>query len=105
MKEITVQELAAKISNKEDFQLIDVRQPFEADICSIGAQLIPMGEIMDHIEEISKTKQVVIHCKSGARSGSVIQALEAKFEFNNLYNLKGGIFAWINEIDTSLSKY
>ena len=105
MKEKTVSELKAMMDNQEDFQLIDVREPHEADICNIEGILIPMNEIPDHIEEIAKDKPVVIHCRSGARSGRIIEYLEQSQGFTNLYNLKGGILAWADEIDHSMSKY
>lgn len=98
MKEVTVQELKQKMDNKEDFQLIDVREQYEYDEVNIGAELIPMGDIVDNIDKISRDKQVIIHCKSGARSGSIVSVLEAQFGFTNVYNLKGGILAYLNEI-------
>ena len=105
MKEKTVSELKAMIDSGEDFQLIDVREPHEYDICNLKGQLIPMNEVPDHIEEISKDKTVVVHCRSGARSGRIIEFLEANYGYQNLYNLKGGILAWADEIDHSMSKY
>lgn len=104
MKEITVSELKDLRENKIDHQLIDVRESHELEICDIGAEHIPMGDVMDNLDKISKTKKVVIHCRSGARSGAICQALETQ-GFNNVYNLKGGIIAWANEIDPSLTKY
>lgn len=105
MKEITVQELKAKIDAKEDIQLIDVREPHEAEIATIGAELIPMGEVLSKTDKISRDKMVVVHCRSGARSGSIVQALETHHGFNNLYNLKGGILAWSREIDPKVPQY
>ena len=105
MKEKTGSELKAMMDNQEDFQLIDVREPHEADICNIKGTLIPMNEIPDHIEEIAKDKPVIIHCRSGARSGRIIEYLEQSQGFTNLYNLKGGILAWADEIDHSMAKY
>lgn len=104
MKEITVSELKQLKDNSSDFQLIDVREGHEVEICEIGGEHIPMGSIMDNLEKISKSKQVVIHCRSGARSGAICQALE-KAGYDNVYNLKGGIIAYTNEIDPSLAKY
>jgi sulfur-carrier protein adenylyltransferase/sulfurtransferase len=104
MKEITVEELQQMRTNGEDFQLIDVRENDEAEIVSIGGELIPMGDIMDNIDKISKDKKVVLHCKGGGRSGAVVQALEQK-GYNNVYNLKGGIIAYINQVDPNLPKY
>ncbi|MCS7005403.1 MAG: rhodanese-like domain-containing protein [Cytophagales bacterium] len=105
MKEISVQELKAMIDNKEDFQLIDVRRPDEYNFCNLGGELIPLDEILDHADKISKDKKVVIHCRSGARSANAIQQLEKHFGFTNLYNLKGGILAYSREIDSSIPQY
>jgi adenylyltransferase/sulfurtransferase len=104
MKEVTVTELKQMLDNKEDFQLVDVREPHEADIAQIGGELIPMGEVMSNLDRISKDKKVVIHCRSGARSGTICKALESQ-GYNNVYNLKGGILAWSSEIDPSIPKY
>jgi adenylyltransferase/sulfurtransferase len=105
MKSVTVHELKQMIDNKEDFQLIDVREPFENDICTLGALLIPLAEIPNRINDISKDKKVVIHCRSGARSGNAIGFLEQNYGFENLYNLSGGILAWANEIDPTMETY
>jgi sulfur-carrier protein adenylyltransferase/sulfurtransferase len=104
MKEITVIELKKLKDEKADFQLIDVREEHELEICEIGGLHIPMGDVMDNLDKISKDKQVVIHCRSGARSGAICQALETQ-GFSNVFNLKGGIIAWANEIDNTLTKY
>lgn len=105
MKEITVQELKKMIDIKEDFQLIDVREEHEYETANINGLLIPMGEAMDRVDEISRDKKVVIHCRSGKRSATVIAALEQHHGFTNLYNLQGGILAWASEIDPTLPKY
>ena len=105
MKTITVKELKQKIDNQEDFQLIDVRESFENDICTLHGILIPMGEIPSRVNEISKDKKVIIHCRSGARSANAIAFLEQNIGFNNLYNLTGGIIAWAKEIDTNMEIY
>lgn len=98
MKEITVQELKQLKDSNASFQLIDVREEYEFDEANLNGELIPMGEVMNNVDKISKDKQVVVHCRSGKRSASVIQALESQHGFNNLYNLKGGILAYIEEI-------
>ena len=105
MKEISVQELKNMKDNHEDFQLIDVREEYEFETCNIGGQLIPMGEVLDNVDKISRDKKVVIHCRSGKRSATVIGALESQHGFDNLYNLSGGIMAWADNIDHSLPKY
>ncbi len=104
MKEITVAELKQLKDTNADFQLIDVREPHEFEIAEIGGELIPMGEVMDNLDKISKTKQVVVHCKMGGRSGAIVSNLESQ-GYTNVYNLKGGINAWSNEIDPSIPKY
>ena len=104
MKEVTVVEFKKLKDSNADYQLIDVREEHELEICEIGGVHIAMGEVMDNLDKISKDKQVVIHCRSGARSGAICQALEAN-GFTNVYNLKGGIIAWSTEIDPSITKY
>jgi sulfur-carrier protein adenylyltransferase/sulfurtransferase len=105
MKEITVVDLKVMMENKEDFQLIDVREPHEYEISNLGGQLIPLSEIPNSIDKIDRTKKVIIHCRSGARSGQAVQWLEKNHGFTNLINLQGGILAWSNQVDPSLPKY
>ncbi len=103
MKEISVQELKAMIDAKEDVFVLDVREEYEYEAANIGATLIPMGDIMERVNEVPKDKKVVVHCRSGKRSATVINALEQNFGYTNLINLKGGIMAWASEIDNSLN--
>lgn len=105
MKEISVKELAALKSSGADFQLIDVREQNEVDIAEIGGELIPMNTVPENVDKFAKDKQVIVHCRSGVRSGNVIQYLEQNHGFDNLYNLAGGILAYADEIDDSLTKY
>ena len=105
MKEISVEELKAKMDNKEDFQLVDVREPHEFEICSLGGVEVPMSDVLNKYKEISKDKMVVVHCRSGQRSANVISALEQNYGYNNLYNLVGGILAWADEFDDDMETY
>lgn len=105
MKEVTVQELKEMIDSGADFQLIDVREPHEFDICNLQGELIPQADVPHSVDRISKDKKVVIHCRSGARSGNMVQWLEKNHGFTNLYNLKGGILAWAREIDPEMPTY
>ena len=105
MKEITIQELQQLRQSGADFQLIDVREPHEYDICNLEGELIPLAEIPHSVEKISKEKKVVIHCRSGGRSGQAVQWLEKNHKLENVFNLKGGILAWAKEIDTSMPSY
>ena len=105
MKEVTVQQLKQMLDAGEKCQVIDVREEYEVEICSIGAVHIPMGEVLDRLSEIKKDVPVIVHCRSGARSANVINALEMQLGLTNLHNLKGGILGWADEIDNSLEKY
>ena len=98
MKEISPSELKQLIDSKADFQLVDVREDYEYEEMNLNGLHIPMGEVLDRASEIDKNKQVVVHCRSGKRSASVINALEAQHGFTNLYNLRGGILGWIDEV-------
>lgn len=105
MKEKTVTELKQMIDGGVDFQLIDVREPHEFEIANLNGELIPMGEVPENPDKISRDKPVVIHCRSGARSGRICQYLEEEHGYTNVFNLKGGILAWADQIDTTMPKY
>ncbi len=105
MKEVTVQELKQLKDSNADFQLIDVREPHEYDICNLEGELIPMSEIPHHVDKISREKKVILHCRSGKRSGDMLLWLEKNHNFTNLYNLKGGVLAWAREIDPDFPTY
>ena len=94
MKEVTVEELKDMQKEGEPFQLIDVREPHEYEEANLEAELIPLGQISDHVDQIKRDQKVIIHCRSGARSGRAVQYLEQNHGFDNLYNLKGGILAY-----------
>ncbi|MFM7668730.1 MAG: rhodanese-like domain-containing protein [Bacteroidota bacterium] len=96
MKTITVQELKLLKDQNVDFQLIDVREVHEYEEANIGGHLIPLGEIPTRYNEISKEKQVIMQCRSGARSANAAMFLEQNYGYTNLYNLEGGILAWLN---------
>jgi adenylyltransferase/sulfurtransferase len=98
MKEITPAELKKLMDEKADFELIDVREEYEFEEANINGKLIPMGEVLERATEIPKDKKVVVHCRSGKRSATVINALEQQLGYTNLYNLKGGILAYIDEV-------
>jgi len=85
--------------------LIDVREPSEYKIVQIGGELIPLSSVSEHAEEIPRDMDVVLHCKVGVRSLKAIRELEEKFGFDNLYNLRGGILAYIDQVQPELTKY
>lgn len=95
IKEIDVAEFQHWLDKGEKLQLIDVREPSEYSEVNINALLIPLATISERAGEVSRDKKVVIHCKLGGRSAKAIRELEEKFGFDNLYNLKGGISAYL----------
>lgn len=105
VKEITVKELYHLQVQSTDFQLIDVREPYEYEIANLEGELIPLGAVAESAERISRDKKVIIHCRSGKRSADAIRELESLHGFDNLYNLKGGILAWSKEIDSEIPTY
>lgn len=94
MKEITVEELKSMQVRGDSFQLIDVRELHEYEEANIGAELIPLGEVPQRVDEVKKDQKVIIHCRSGKRSANAIKYLEDNHQMDNLYNLKGGILAY-----------
>ncbi|MBX3298853.1 MAG: rhodanese-like domain-containing protein [Acidobacteria bacterium] len=106
MKEITATELKARLDAGDDIQIIDVREPDEYAFAKIeGSKLIPLGEVVARMNEIDTTRETVMQCKSGGRSGRAIEALEAAGFTGSLANLVGGITAWSNDVDPSIPKY
>ncbi len=111
--EISVRELAALLSplsplaHGVDFHIIDVREPFEHQICRIpGTTLIPLDALPERISEIPPDGDLFIHCKSGVRSARAISILAASgFPQERLRNVTGGIDAWISEINPDLRTY
>ncbi|MBK8558192.1 MAG: rhodanese-like domain-containing protein [Lewinellaceae bacterium] len=93
--DITVQELHAKLADGEEFVFIDVREPYEFEEFNLGAKLIPMHQIHEHLGELEahKDEEIVLHCRSGARSG-MVQGLLQQAGFANVRNLIGGVLAW-----------
>jgi len=85
------------IADKEDFALIDVREPWEHEDYNIGGLLIPLDSIFSNVELVSKEKLVVFYCRKGVRSLVAIQKLQQKYNFSNLINLSGGMEAWQKE--------
>ena len=97
-KEISAAELKRLMDEKSDFQLIDVREKSEFIISNIKGENIPLGSIENNIDKIAHDRKVVMHCKAGTRSRKAIEMLEKKYGYTNLYNLTGGIDAWMKTI-------
>lgn len=104
IKEVTVQELEKMKDENADFQLIDVRDQFEYDICNINGKLIPLSELPNRLNELDPNKKTIVHCKGGGRSSRAVEYLQQQ-GFADVYNLKGGISTWWKEIDPLMNKY
>jgi molybdopterin/thiamine biosynthesis adenylyltransferase/rhodanese-related sulfurtransferase len=105
VRQLNVHELKNWMDSGEEFELIDVREPFEFDLANLDGKLIPMNTIPSSIDAISKDKKVVVHCHHGIRSANVISYLQSMHKFTNLYNLEGGIDAWSRSIDSGVDLY
>jgi sulfur-carrier protein adenylyltransferase/sulfurtransferase len=103
--EIDPAEVKAKIDRGERFVFIDVREPHEHQICNIPqARLIPLGEVPKRVHELNSADEIVVHCKSGVRSGKAADFLR-QAGFKKVLNMKGGILAWSDKVDPSVPKY
>ena len=92
-------------SSNNDFQLIDIRDEYEFDICCIGGEKINMYSITDSLDKLSREKKIIIYCRTGSRSATIVSLLEKNFSFKNVYNLDGGIMKWREDIDPSIKEY
>jgi rhodanese-related sulfurtransferase len=102
--QITVLELKQRLDAGEDLMILDVREPYECQIASIGGTLIPMNQVPDRLAEIDRDREIVVQCRSGARSQRVAEFLAAQ-GYPNVKNLAGGILAWADQIDPKIQKY
>jgi len=102
--QISVKELKRRIDAGEDVYLIDVREPYEYKIAQIGGKLIPQNEVPQRLAEIDRDREVIVHCRSGARSQRIAEFLKQS-GYPRVVNLTGGIHAWIEEIDPKVQKY
>ncbi len=102
---MTVTELDQKIKNNQRPFLLDVREPFERDICKLtDDKNIPLKELPARISELDKNAEIVVYCRSGGRSLQACQYL-AENGFTNLANLNGGVLAWSDFVDPTMPKY
>lgn len=101
---ISVKQLAELKSSGLPHQLIDIRETYEVETCTIGGTHIPMAEIPHRLAEISHDMPVIVHCKSGKRSLAVVEFLH-RAGFTHVQSLEGGILGWIDTIDPTLERY
>lgn len=104
--QISVEELKRKLDAKEDVFVLDVREPHEYPIANLGAPLIPVGDVERRLAELADKKdaEIVVHCRSGARSQKAALVLKGA-GFTHVSNLAGGILAWADKIDPTMPKY
>ncbi|HVH19405.1 MAG TPA: rhodanese-like domain-containing protein [Myxococcota bacterium] len=102
--DISVEELDRLRKQGADFVLVDVREPHEYQICHLDGKLIPLQSLPQRLSELDKKDHVVVHCRTGGRSAKAVELLRAQ-GFENAWNVQGGILAWIDRIDPSLTRY
>lgn len=105
--QMTPQQLKARLDKGDDLFILDVREPHEWDISNLahlGAVLIPKGEVLNRMNELDTAREMVVQCRSGARSTDVILELQ-KHGFTKLHNLDGGINRWAKEVEPTLPVY
>ena len=102
--EIEPRELKARLDRGDDLFILDVREPHEFQICHINGQLIPLGELPRRVHELDSAREIVAHCRSGKRSAEAVEFLR-QAGFRKVWNLKGGILAWSDQVDPSVPKY
>ena len=105
--EITPTELKARLDRKDPIVLVDVREPHEraiADLPEAGQVLIPLRELPARADELDPASEVVLYCRSGARSGKALLQLQAR-GFERVLNLQGGLLKWREDVDPSLRAY
>ena len=102
--QISVKDLKARRDAGEDVFLLDVREPYEYQIAQIGGTLIPQNDVPNRLAEIPRDREIVVQCRSGARSQRIAELLK-QAGYRDVVNLAGGILAWSDEIDPSVQKY
>ena len=86
-----------------EVRLLDVREPHEYEICHLDGKLIPLGELPQRFGELNKAAEIIVHCKKGARSAKAVQWLR-DHGFGKVFNMRGGITAWSEQVDPGHSK-
>src|SRR5438445_10507927 len=102
--EIQVEELKRRLDAGEDLFVLDVREPHEYQICNINGHLIPLGDLPKRVHELDSSREIVAHCRSGARSAKAVDFLR-QAGFKKVHNLAAGILAWADRVDPKMPKY
>lgn len=105
MEDLTPEQLRQRIETGEPLQIVDVREPYEwntSNLAQHGARHVPMGELLGRMGELDRDVDLVIYCRTGARSSNVGRYLTAQ-GYDRVYNLKGGLEAWKRDIDPDIT--
>ena len=102
--EITPRDLKLRLDRGDDLFILDVREPQEYRICHLNGRLIPLGELPQRVSELDRSREIVVHCRSGKRSADAVEFLQ-RAGFPRIWNLKGGILAWSDDVDPAVPKY
>ncbi len=102
--EIQPEELKRRLDAGDSILVLDVREPHEYQICNLGGFLLPLKDLPSRIHELDPGRDIVVHCKTGARSAQAV-ALLRQAGFRNVVNLVGGINAWSLKVDTRVPRY
>jgi sulfur-carrier protein adenylyltransferase/sulfurtransferase len=106
MEEITPTELKQRLDKGDDIQIVDVREDNEVAVGRIPDSIhIPLGQVLNRMNEVDPNRETVVYCKMGGRSARAIDALQRSGFQGKLVNLKGGILRWSDEVDPSVPKY
>ena len=106
MEQITSTDLKQRLDKGDDIQVVDVREDYEVAMGQIpNAVHIPLGQILNRMDEIDPRRETVVYCKMGGRSARAIDALQRSGFSGKLINWQGGIIGWSNEVDPSIPKY
>ncbi len=104
-RELSPAALKRRLDEGKEVVLLDVREPFENQICSIkGSKLIPLNQLPGKVNELDTADSIVVYCRSGVRSAKAVQFLST-LGFGKIENLQGGILAWAREVDPTLPVY
>lgn len=103
--EVEPEDVAARLDGDGDVTVLDVREPWEVDICAIADSIaIPMGQVPGRLDELPADRPLVVLCHYGARSARVTAWLRQQ-GFDKAVNMAGGIAAWADRIDTTMGTY
>ena len=102
--QLSVKDLKQRIDAGENVFILDVREPYEYQIAQIGGKLIPQNDVPQRLAEIPRDREIVVQCRSGARSQKIAEFLKQS-GYQQVVNLAGGILAWSDEIDPKVQKY